>query len=749
MPIANPSLTRTTKQEHSSYTNTSILILALRSLSLFLVGVPAVYEMSSRSSDDRRKQRKRSPIEIGTRMEIWWPLEKQYFPGTLVNQRDNDCWKIVYEDGDSEWILLSKETIRILHPKGSREAAVQEEHRLLLARIKVGSKVEVFWKPYDAWFRGTVKQIERGKSEEYLITYDTKSETWEDLWSEKVKLLDEETELDHMVEAGDPIAPKQSVDHTTITDGDRISIWFTDEEGGHFYDGKVIKATSGGKKKMYTTIRFEDGEILDVDLSKVNFRLLEQQAAAASKSNKRLRQEKHSVAISNKQNSKKPKVGSSRSTKNTLSRISDDSSCNTASMSRASNGSSNAGGPCLICKVEPMRKPRSLECCHIFCRECVKQKCGSDNRRCPICSFSLGDRVHLYSRKTLPDAFRSVVSTHLNTDERNIWPSASAAMRTLQLLGVPRAVINACRSTTQKESQYRGHSWSFHSGTSERASKEIPTHSSRSISVELFCSKTGKTLATYPSMTHAANTHKLDRKSIARVIQGKATSVRGLFFRMIAGEDEKYAAASKSSPCTDVSTGDSSFVPIPNGFPRPVEQLCAKTGAILARFASIKAAGKDLGISTSTISQIARGKVGTTKGFFFRYQGSKSLPQLSGHGSNASDETRKEVSTPSDKRRDADSEPSLGHIRVQKKRVNQLCLETGMVLATYGSLADAGKAVGCDSRKIGECCNPKASRHKTSVAGYRWQLVSQDSVNREEVSLLLEDSLEYLDYLDC
>jgi hypothetical protein len=66
-------------------------------------------------------------MTVGTRVEVYWDGEGQYFAGTLTkaSSRHNrgDCFFIEYDDGDKEWIHLDREIYRLEeNPKPNRTA---------------------------------------------------------------------------------------------------------------------------------------------------------------------------------------------------------------------------------------------------------------------------------------------------------------------------------------------------------------------------------------------------------------------------------------------------------------------------------------------------------------------------------------------------------------------------------------------------------------------------------------------------
>ncbi|GLJ43052.1 hypothetical protein SUGI_0893730 [Cryptomeria japonica] len=51
------------------------------------------------------------PKCIGLRVRVWWPLDQEFYSGTIVGyDTDSDKHRIVYDDGDSESLVMLNET---------------------------------------------------------------------------------------------------------------------------------------------------------------------------------------------------------------------------------------------------------------------------------------------------------------------------------------------------------------------------------------------------------------------------------------------------------------------------------------------------------------------------------------------------------------------------------------------------------------------------------------------------------------
>lgn len=122
---------------------------------------------------------------------------------------------------------------------------------------------------------------------------------------------------------------------------------------------------------------------------------------------------------------------------------------------------------------------------------------------------------------------------------------------------------------------------------------------------------------------------------------------------------------------------------------KPVEQLGLKTGDVLATFDSISDAATSVGCRAGNITGVCTGQYRSSSGFFWRYKGSDALP-------------------PKPK---------------QKRQVEQLCLESGQVLATFDSISAAAKFIGITSPGISYCCNGRNG--SKSAGGFGWRFVTE------------------------
>lgn len=123
--------------------------------------------------------------------------------------------------------------------------------------------------------------------------------------------------------------------------------------------------------------------------------------------------------------------------------------------------------------------------------------------------------------------------------------------------------------------------------------------------------------------------------------------------------------------------------------PNRKEVVCYNsiTNDVIGSYSSISDAAKNNGVSLSSVSACCNGRISSVHGLKFQFVG----------------EPHEFV--PSD------------YINKKKKRVKQIDVDTGEVIAIYGSVKEAYKATGINNISAVARCNTK---HKTA-GGYKWE----------------------------
>jgi len=124
---------------------------------------------------------------------------------------------------------------------------------------------------------------------------------------------------------------------------------------------------------------------------------------------------------------------------------------------------------------------------------------------------------------------------------------------------------------------------------------------------------------------------------------------------------------------------------------KPVEQLDLQTGQIMASFESISHATRSIpNGNASRITAVCTGRYKSANGFFWRYKGSTEMPKK----------------------------------KKGRRKIDQLCLKTGRVIATFDTIRAAGKAVGITTPGISYCCNGR--QNSKSAGGFGWRFSKGD-----------------------
>lgn len=201
------------------------------------------------------------------------------------------------------------------------------------------------------------------------------------------------------------------------------------------------------------------------------------------------------------------------------------------------------------------------------------------------------------------------------------------------------------------------------------------------IPVEQVDIDTGEVICTFPSMQEAANQLNFSVKSISRVVRREAgrISYKGYFWRKV-GDREAPRKQNRFS--------------VPHGKQR-VQQICPETGIVLGTFDSISEASISLNISSKLIRNTLMGLQKKTGGFSFKKVG----------------------------------EPVPFKKKTKGRPVQQLCLETGKVLATFPSQRLAGMAVNVTNSSIRQAALGVTSK---SSGGYAWRYLEEEEEKEEQ-----------------
>jgi hypothetical protein len=215
--------------------------------------------------------------------------------------------------------------------------------------------------------------------------------------------------------------------------------------------------------------------------------------------------------------------------------------------------------------------------------------------------------------------------------------------------------------------------------------------------IEKICMETGEILACFATAREAGESIGLGRPYIYNAARGyaKGRNCAGFGWRY---EDLSEYYSRGTTTIRDLSPHNIVWVKSPGtGYnKKAVEQICKKTGKVLACFESAAKAGQVVGLSSCQIRHILNGSRGPhTCHFGWRYAETK--PTSTGKKS-----TRKNLKKPIEKIVSEtgevlacfDSATSTGKKSTEKnlkKPIEKICSETGEVLACFDSATSTGK----------------------------------------------------------
>ena len=132
-----------------------------------------------------------APPEVRSRVRIYWPIEQQWFEGTvdrISEQHGVQYFRVSYDDADVQWHAANEtwECLRIskrtTHDHLTSSANCGST--VLAKRIKDvpsrGQRISVYWQDEGKWFEGTVRDYDRC-SRCHLIVYDDGDQRHENL----------------------------------------------------------------------------------------------------------------------------------------------------------------------------------------------------------------------------------------------------------------------------------------------------------------------------------------------------------------------------------------------------------------------------------------------------------------------------------------------------------------------------------------------------------------------------------------
>lgn len=241
-----------------------------------------------------------SKIAVGSRVAVWWDGDEQYYNGTIKKERSHRKQFLVEydDDGKCEWLDFAEHDFKLLPSlPAERKRRGRPSHREDPSKVRVGSRVAVWWASVSKFLEGTVTK-KRKQDHPYFIEYD-EDETghWIDFSKHTFRLLDVDGNSPKLKSGSTPKpksvpTPAKSTTKKTestsaddgngektrkrkrppeygrkestgdalagleITVGTRVAVYW--EGDSKYYEGEVTKERKTGKKRHYLV--YDDGE---------------------------------------------------------------------------------------------------------------------------------------------------------------------------------------------------------------------------------------------------------------------------------------------------------------------------------------------------------------------------------------------------------------------------------------------------------------------------------------------------------
>ena len=164
-----------------------------------------------------------SKIKVGSRLDIWWAGDSAYY-AAVVRKVGTEMGRVFirYEDDEEEWIDLTKNLFRLtsvgtgkskskltakkskdFDDNGSESTCSSNDGKINgiypdvdndfvygdVDKVKVGSRIAVWWTMDKVYYAGKVAKIGDGRKP-FFIKYDDNDEEWTDLRKRYFRFLD-------------------------------------------------------------------------------------------------------------------------------------------------------------------------------------------------------------------------------------------------------------------------------------------------------------------------------------------------------------------------------------------------------------------------------------------------------------------------------------------------------------------------------------------------------------------------------
>jgi hypothetical protein len=235
-----------------------------------------------------------SLVSVGLRVAVWWPEDQKYYNGTVSKKRIGEMpFFLEYDDGEEEWINFINHRFRLLRDGKRRNKILVEvdsdkdcsdidvkavEASPDVSAVTVGSRVSVWWPADRRHYKGIVTKERQGKNP-FFLEYDDGEKEWIN-FSEHNFRLQSETKLQraerlkkrlaYMSElSSSATGPKSSTD-LQVEVGSRVSVFWPEER--RYYEGTMTRQRN---KKNPFFVEYDDGEKEWMDFREHRVRILD------------------------------------------------------------------------------------------------------------------------------------------------------------------------------------------------------------------------------------------------------------------------------------------------------------------------------------------------------------------------------------------------------------------------------------------------------------------------------------------
>jgi hypothetical protein len=237
-----------------------------------------------------------SLISVGLRVAVWWPEDQKYYDGTVTKERKGKKpFYLEYDDGEQEWINFLNHRFRLLRDTKRRNklrVEVESENDCSdmddaetveaspdVSAVAVGSRVAVWWPDDRRYYEGTVTKERQGKNP-FFLDYDDGEEEWIDFRNHRFRLQTDtklqrvkrrKKRLEFMSELSNGDTVRKSSEDLGMKVGSRVAVWWPDDR--RYYGGTVTRQRN---KKNPFFLEYNDGEKEWIDFHEHRYLLLDQ-----------------------------------------------------------------------------------------------------------------------------------------------------------------------------------------------------------------------------------------------------------------------------------------------------------------------------------------------------------------------------------------------------------------------------------------------------------------------------------------